>query len=267
MLKIKTYRDEEQYRILNETMKMFYDAHAKFHFKNIGEKNNIINTVWALVMLSFRLRWLSESILSCTDFYSVAIIYRALIEHFFKHIYIYLSCIVKGDNIAKAYVSAEHMSSEMLKKLRKFLWPDNLESTKYITKPDEFKEFKKRVNEIAKKFIFSEVVTSILELSDKYYPDPNELQKALRSEIVRYSTLSSYVHAGPVAVLNLEKKPKKDIDMSSVLLTIIAHKNTIELLSRYPSENQNELKTLEKEIHEKVKKLLAIYEKNYVSPQ
>jgi len=80
-VKIKTYRDEELYLILKETLDMFYDAYGKLDFKNIGEKNNITNTVWALSMLSFRLRWLCESILSCIDYYSVAIIYRAYIDH------------------------------------------------------------------------------------------------------------------------------------------------------------------------------------------
>ncbi len=73
---------------------MYNDAFPKLDFKKIAEKNNIPNTLWALTLLSFRLWVLCESILSCIDFYSVAILFRAFIEHFFKHIYIFLSCLV-----------------------------------------------------------------------------------------------------------------------------------------------------------------------------
>jgi len=261
-VKIKTYRDDELYLILRETCEMFNDAQHKLNFKNIADKNNITNTVWILVMLSFRLRCLCESILSCTDYYSVAIIYRAFIEHSLKHKYIFISCIKKGDDIAKEYVSSEHMSYELLQKLQKAQWPARLIDK--IMKRDEFGQFKKKAKETADKFKFNEVSTSILELLDEYY-DNEEIQTVLRRNMVVYSTCSSYVHAGPMAVLDLEKKPKKNIDMDSVLLTMIAYNDTIRLLSLYPSEHQNKLKTLNKEVSEKVEKALAIYKQNYVS--
>ena len=265
MLKIKTYRDDELYILMKEILDMFYDAHNKLNFKKIGEKNNITNTIWVLVMLSFRLRWLCESILSFKDYYSAAIIFRAYIEHFLKHMYIFLSCFSKGDDVAKEYVSEEHIADEMLTKFRKALWPDNLESTRKIKKPDEFRQFKKRISKTAKKFRFSEVVTSLFELLDKSYDGPEDIQKVLSKEIVNYSIASSYVHAGPSAVLSFETEPKKNIDMSSMLFAILAHQFTIGLLSRYPSENQDKLKTLSKEINKKSKKAFAIYEKNIIS--
>ena len=265
MLKIKTYRDDELYILMKETLDMFYEAHNKLNFKKIGEKNNITNTVWVLVMLSFRLRWLCESILSFVDYYSAVVIFRACIEHFLKYMYIFASCFSKGDDIAKEYVSEEHISDEILTKYRKALWPDNLESTKLIRKPDKFRKFKKRTSETAKKFRFSEVVTSLFELLDKSYNGPEDIQKVLRREIIAYSTASSYVHAGPSAVLSFETEPKKNIDMSSMLFTILAHQLTIGLLSRYPSENKEKLKTLSKEIKKKFKRAFAIYEKNIIS--
>jgi len=260
---VKTYRDNELYLILNETCKMFNEAQDKLDFKNIAVKNNITNTVWALVLLSFRLRWLCESILSCTEYYSVSVIYRAFIEHSVKHKYILISCIKKGDDIGKEYVSSEHMSYEMLQKFLRIQWPSSFQSPGKLLKPDEFNEFKRRARETANQFKFSEVMTSILGLLDQYYDD--EIQKVLRSIIIDYSTLSSYVHAGPIAVLDLEKKPKKNIDMGSMLLTTIAYNDIIRLLSLFPSEHQDKLKTLNKRIDGKVKKALAIYGKNYIS--
>lgn len=255
-VKIKTYRDEEPYLILNETSKMFDDARGKLDFKNIGEKNNIINTVWALIMLSFRLQWLCKSILSCQDYYSAAIIYRAFIEHSFKHRYIFIYCIKKGDDIAEDYVSSDHIADEQLRKLRNAMWPDGL--------TNKLKVLKNRTRKTADKFTFKEVSTNTSRFLREFY-DNDEIQTMFRSTMVQYSALSSYVHAGPMAVLDLEKKPKNNIDMSSVLFTIIAYNDTTRLLSSYPSEHQDKLKTLNKEIDKKIKKALAIYEKNYVS--
>lgn len=179
--------------------------------------------------------------------------------------YIFASCFSKGDDIAKEYVSEEHITDEILTKYRKSLWPDNLKSAKIVKKPDKFRQFKKRTSETAKKFRFSEVVTSLFELLDQSYDGPEDIKKVLRKEIVEYSTASSYVHAEPSAVLSFETEPKKNIDMSSMLFTILAHRHTIGLLSIYPSENQDKLKTLSKEINKKFEKAFAIYEKNIIS--
>ena len=248
-LKIKTYRDEETYRILDEIRKLFNSAKKEFNSKKIGEQNGIVNTVCALEMLSFRLSRLCESILSEKDFYTAAIIYRALIEYSVKHKHIFMSCIKKGDDIAKEYVSPDHLSSEMLKKICKALWPPP------IKLPPKLKELKRRVDIAAEKFKFSKVSEDMLVMLPK-----DQMQQVLRHTMVQYSMLSSYVHAGPMAVLDLEEKPKKNIDMSSVLLTIIAYNDTIKLLSLYPSEHQNKLKALDKNMNKKVDEALTIYE-------
>lgn len=261
--KVKTYRDNELYFILNETCEMFNEAQNKLNFKNIAVKNEITNTVWALVLLSFRLRCLCESILSCTDYYSAFIIYRAFVEHSLKHNYIFMSCIKKGDEIGKEYVSVEHISYEMLQKFFKIRWPESFKPKGGILKLKEFNEFKKRARKTANKFKFSEITKSILGLLNKCYGE--EMREGLRRAIIEYSNLSSYVHAGPVAVLDLENKTKKNIDMSSVLWTMIAHNHTIELLTFYPSEHQDKLKTLKRRINNKVERALSIYKKNYIS--
>ena len=88
LLKIKTYRDEEPYRMLNEIRKLYNDAQSEYDFKKIGEQNKIFNTVWALVILSFRLGQISEAILSSKGYYAGAILYRSLIEYTLKHLYL-----------------------------------------------------------------------------------------------------------------------------------------------------------------------------------
>ena len=252
----KTYRDEELYCILDQIRKLFNSAEKESNFKKIAEENNIHDAVWALIMLSYRINRLCGSVLSCKEYYASAIIYRSLIEHFFKRLYIFLSCVKTGDGIAKDYTSSEHMLSEMLKKIQKSQWP----SPKLA---EGLENLRRDSQKTAEKFGFNEVSKSILKILPE--EDRREGVDMLRSFMVQYSTLSSYVHAGPMAVLDLKEKPKKNIDMSCMFLTIVAYNDTVKLLSSYPSEHQNKLKVLAKEMHEKVGKALAIYKKWFVS--
>jgi hypothetical protein len=254
---MKTYKDEELYRILAQTRELFNTSHEELGFEKIAEDNKIHDTVWALTMLSYRISRLCESVLSCKEYYASAIIYRSLIEHFFKRLYILLSCVETGDDIAKDYTSSEYILSEMLKRIQKAQWP--------IKKlAEELEKLKREVEKIAKKFLFSEVSKSISGILQKKFLEKDVIDM-LRSIMVEYSICSSYVHAGPMAVLDLKEKPKKNIDMSCMVLTIIAYNDTLILLSSYPSEQQNKLKALTKEIDEKVKKALTIYKTSFVS--
>jgi hypothetical protein len=253
----KTYRDEELYGILDQIRKLFNSEEKESNFKKIAEENNIHDTVWALIMLSYRINRLCESVLSCKEYYASAIIYRSLIEHFFKRLYILLSCVETGDDIAKDYTSSEHILSEMLKRIHKAQWP-------LPELAEELQKLKKKTKETAGKFLFDKVSKSILEILPKIFPK-DDVTDMLRSIMVKYSILSSYVHAGPMAVLDVKEKRKKDIDMGCMVLTIIAYNDTVRLLSVYPSEHQNKLKVLAKEMHEKVGKALAIYKKWFVS--
>jgi len=257
----KTFRDSELYLILDEASKLFFDAHGELDFKSIGVKHDISNTVWALVMLSFRLWRLCVSILACTDYYSAAIMYRALIEHFLKHQYIFICGMKEGDRIGEEYVSSEHMAHELLQKLRKSYWPDKLKSIAQDSKTRDSGQFLERAKKAARKFHYDKISRSILRL----LPDEaNTIQVGLRRIMVHYSILSSYVHAGPSAVLDIEGKtvPKSDVDVAAVLFTVVTFRDTIGLLSSYPSKCRGELKTLFEEIGKKVEKAAVIYEKS-----
>ncbi len=142
------------------------------------------------------------------------------------------------------------------------MWPNNLFSSGKFRDTKEFKEFIKKTDKTTIKFRFDEVVKSISELlSNKSPSEIAQLQEMFRDQMVKYSLLSSFVHAGPTAVLDLGTKPKKkDIEMFSKLLTIIAYRNTILLLLQYPSEQQDELKKLYEKIHTNSEKAIIIYE-------
>jgi hypothetical protein len=259
----RTYKNDDLYCILKDVSDLYDDAHKNYNFKSIGEKNNISNTIWVLELLTFRLKWLCESILSCIDFYSAAILFRAQIEHSFKHIYICLSCLNNGDEIATEYVSVNHFSGEFLKRFRKKMWPDKLHSSgKFNTK--EFKEFKEKAKITTNKFLFDEVSKNILELLSKKKPyNFDEIQELLRHLMVGYSELSSYVHAGLTAVLDLSEKPKKNIDLDSKIMTIVAYQFTIFLLSQYQSEHQEELKKINENIYKKSENAYIIHTRDF----
>jgi len=264
MCTIKTYRHEELYLILIETWEKFLEASKNYDFKNIGKNNNIENTVWVLTMLSLRLRELCESILSCRESYGVIILYRAFIEYFLKYTYFFFYCIKKGDEAAKEYTSFPHIAYDELRKVQKVIWPSDLASR---STSSEFKKTKKDAYGTAKQFSFKEISEETLKLlTSKSNPenDNEMIEKGLRSMLVQYSISSSYVHAGPTAVLNPETISRTNIDMNVKLYTIIAFNHTILLLSLYPSEYQAELKSLTKEILKNVEKGLAICEKNQV---
>lgn len=251
-MKLKTYRDEKPYLVFEKISKIFNDTATIFDLKKIAEENKVVDTARALMMLSMRLSRLCQSILSCGDYYTATIIYRAMIEHFFKHIYLFKSSIKYGDAIAKEYCE-DHILSELLQKGFKALRPNTVKPT------EKFKKFKKKSYEIADKFKFTKILENIIEDLRE-----DDCEKMLRSIAVQYSALSSYVHAGPTAVLDPKEKPKKNLDMNSVFLTIIAYQNTIHLFTFYPSEYQEKLKEIYKEIENKVREELIKYKNNYV---
>jgi hypothetical protein len=243
---------------------MFLEASKKYDFKKISINNNIENTVWVLTMLSIRLRELCESILSCRESYGVIVLNRAFMEYLLKHTYFFLYCIKKGDEAAKEYASLTHFTYEKIRKVQKAIWPNDLTS---FSTSSEFKQIKIDSNRTAVQFHFNKISEETLKLlASKDNPEYNNemTEKALRGMLVQYSMSSSYVHAGPTAVLNPETISRTDIDMDVKLFTIIAVNHIIGLLSLYPSEYQTELKSLTKEIRKNVEKGIAICKKNQV---
>jgi hypothetical protein len=243
---------------------MFLEASKKYDFIKISKNNNIENTVQVSIMLSIRLRELCESILSCRESYGVIVLYRAFMEHLLKHTYFFLYCIKKGDEAAKEYTSLSHITYEQLRKVQKAIWPNDLAD---YSSSSEFKQLKKDSDRTAAQFHFNKISEETLKLlTSKNNPeyDNEMIEKALRSMLVQYSMSSSYVHAGPTAVLNPETISRTDIDMDVKLFTIIAVNHIIGLLSLCPSEYQTELKSLTKEIRKNAEKGLAICEKNRV---
>jgi hypothetical protein len=260
----RTYKNDDLYCILKDVSDLYDDAYKNCNFKSIGEKNNISNTVWVLELLNFRLKWLCESILSCIDYYSASILYRAQIEHSFKHIYICLSCLDNGDEIATDYVSANHFSGEAIKKMRKILWLDKLSISEKFGNTKEFKEFIKQGDSTTSKFRFDEVTKNILELlSNKQQSGLEKIQELSRHLMAGYSTLSSFVHAGPTAVLDLSEKPKINIALDSKIMTIVAYQYTIFLLSQYQSEHQEELKKINDNIYKKCENAYMIHMRDF----
>jgi hypothetical protein len=242
-LRARTFRDDELYVMLREVYDAFNDVMARLDFRNIADRNRVSNSVWALSLLSCRLRHLCASVLSCNDQYSASILYRSFVEHLVKHTYIFVSCAKDGDGVGTEYTSSEHMSYELFLKLLKTRWPDSRQVVP--SKSDEFKKVKKQAQETLHQFTFAEVTRSLLGALDAHDDDAI---KGLRQAILDYSTLSSYVHAGPLAVLDLEEKPRQSMNASCIILTL------------YPSEHQGTLRALRTAIHEKAHRAMAIHD-------
>jgi hypothetical protein len=144
------------------------------------------------------------------------------------------------------------------------MWPDNLSSSGKFKNTKEFQEFKIKTEITTNKFRFDKVSKNILELlSKKKSCNFDEIQELLRHLMVVYSVLSSYVHAGLTAVLDLSEKPKKNIDLDSKIMTIVAYQYTIFLLSQYQSEHQEELKKINENIYKKCENAYIVHMRDF----
>ena len=175
---------------------------------------------------------ITESILSLRDYYSDVILYRSLIEHIFKCLYICL-CSKENDLVAQDYSSVEHMTHEIFLKLKKAKLPERIDST--ISK----KPVSREAGETGKKFELSKISKKLFEM----LAGENGTERALRKALVEYSESSSYVHGGPTAVLNPKDDEKTNIDKMSVGLAIASFSIVINRFSIFPSINHDDLKS------------------------
>lgn len=235
-IKIKTYRDEEPYLTLNRAREIFYKALKDLDFKKKAEECGFSDTAQALVMLALRIGGICESIVSIENYYSSAILYRSVIEHVVKHVYISLYSRT-NDDIAGKYVSAEHVANEIRLKMKKVKWPAHLKLKK---------DFEDSIKKVAKQFSLDQMLRCMVDKVD----GDDDLVKAFRSALIDYSVLSSYVHGGPTAVLNPQDHDIKVIKKISVNLTIISYFYTMTRFSLFNSDCQQMLKAVINELEE-----------------
>ncbi|MFA6253805.1 MAG: hypothetical protein WC640_00890 [Candidatus Paceibacterota bacterium] len=201
------------------------------------ERSKFPQSARALTIYSLKLQYLSNSINLCKeteDYYSLCVLFRSSLEHYFRHLYIFSRAL--GEN-------SDEVGAEYYGKLKGhedlcFLRSSFSLNTKLNGEKSTFSlkgEGNDNLDDVAKNF----KINNILSYLNKGIGEDKEIQTISKDFFNKYSrdysTLSSFVHGGPYAEKYMEMYSKdndgkqKDIKYlasESDLLTNKARRNT-----------------------------------------
>jgi len=237
MFKMTLKDDSPEYE---ESYTLFKNVINNGNCSDIAKENNFSSTGQALFLLSFQMSRIYNSMLSITmDDYVILILYRSIMEHFTKHCYIFYRFHKENnDNAGDQFLNCTQ--GELCRKANAVLWPKSLKN--------KIPEQKEWMNNL-KKFEFAYMLKHI----SKVVPENTEppVEKAIQQVKSDYSTTSSYVHGGPVAVLGETPKHKKKVQKVAASYVILSHLFTVQTFMIFDSPKKDYLK----EIHQKMQKL------------
>lgn len=200
-------------------------------------KSKFPQSAKALTACSLKLQYLNNSINLCKesgDYYSLCVLFRSLLEHYFRHLYIYFRALREDSDEVGIEYYGKLNGHEDLCSLR-----SNLTLNKKLSGKESQWSLKneqnKNLDNVAQKF----KINNILSYIDKGIEEEKEVQ-IISNEFFNkysrdYSTLSSFVHGGPYAEKYMEMYSKdndkkyKDIEYlanESNLLTNQSGENT-----------------------------------------
>lgn len=181
--------------------------------------------------------YLINSILfSCKsgDPYSASILFRSLIEHSFRHLYIFVKALNdKDDTVGKAYYNSLKANEDLesLEKIinyKKIVYP---EETQWNTKGDH----NNAIRETAKSFRIEKIFHYLISNNNS---EKSEVIKRYKKEyllerLVEYTNMSSSVHGGPFGELALYELQKEKFKLEATLNkfaneSFLLHKSLIE---------------------------------------
>jgi hypothetical protein len=224
----------------------------KSNSKNFG-KNKFPRSAKALAIYSLKLLHLSNSINLCKetgDYYSLCVLFRSLLEHYFRHLYIYSRALRENsDEVGIEYYGKLKGHEDLC-----FLRGNMSLNTKLTGEKSIWSlggDQNKNLDDIAHNF----KINNILSYLNKSTGDDKEI-KAISKEFFNkysshYATLSSFVHGGPFAEKYMEMyikdKTGKENDMKylcdeSNLLANQARTNT-SLFIEITTEEKSSSKT------------------------
>lgn len=202
----------------------------------------------ALTMCSLKLQYLSNSINLCKetlDYYSLCVLFRSLLEHYFRHLYIYSRALKENsDEVGIEYYGKLNGHEDLC-----FLRSNASLNTKLSGEKSAWSlkdEQNKNLDDIAQNF----KINNIFSYLNEGISEDKEIQTISKDFFNKYSgyysTLSSFVHGGPYAekYMDLYSKDKigkeKDIKYlfdEANLLTNQARGNTSLFIEITTDEN------------------------------
>ena len=146
------------------------------------------------------------------NIYSAAVLYRSIIEHSFRHLYIYTKALKDdSDNVGGAYCETLKASEDLqwFDKVNKHNKKIGENKTVWNTKSDH----NETIRNAKREFLFSNILSYLQSNnSDKSAEVKKFVNDHLLEKSVEYDNLSSAVHGGPFgesALFNLHQDQKK----------------------------------------------------------
>lgn len=213
---------------VQESLPFIIESLQKTEFKYTGK---------ALISFIPKSGYLINSILfSCKsgDPYSASILFRSLIEHSFRHLYIFVKALNdKSDSVGNTYYNSlkanEDLESvEKIINYKKIVYP---EDTQWNTKGDH----NNAIREIAKNFRIEKIFHYLIQNNND---GSSEIIKKYKKEyllerLIEYTNMSSSVHGGPFGELALYELQKDKSKLEATLNkfsneSFLLHKSIVE---------------------------------------
>lgn len=159
----------------------------------------------SLIFFLFKMRLISTSILRCgeiKDYYSVCILFRAFLEHYFKYMYVYTRALKEGDdNVGEEYYGK-------LNGYEDFTYTKSIQNlSKKLTKDESILSIQQKDNEelirVGKSFEIKSILTFLNEGIKEDLKLP--FKSFFTDYCKKYYDLSSFVHGGPFAEKYINK--------------------------------------------------------------
>jgi len=174
--------------------------------------------------------------------YSSFILYRSLIEHYIKHMFIiYEYCKKKNNNIGKEYlIFTQANEIKSYGNALKLSFKLNNKNSDEIDYDDAIKKFsqeasqksKTELSNYSKKFEFRSIIKTLKELENNFFNQNSDMFYPLVTE---YAEWSSYVHAGATAIdqINQDKSSHlNQIKINTVMIMAFMISTTFKCLGK-----------------------------------
>ncbi len=203
------------------TLPIISESLAKGNFKLTGK---------ALVSFVPKSGYLTNAILSeCQsgNLYSSLVLLRSLVEHNFKHLYIYVKSLKdRDDSVGKTYYSQLRGNEDLeaFKKINNFNAKISPEYTKWGTKSDN----NTKLENAALQFNISNIFSYLINNSNIEDAVFDKYQKEyISSRISEYSALSSIVHGGPFGELMHNEYVKNKQAFEKKLISVATESSSL----------------------------------------